>query len=102
MLISSCSRRLLMVIVQDPTQPLTKLHGLRASRFRGPTDQQEMMLGDPKPTVAPLFGMGRKIARIIERAACVGILRDADQIEYRKRCHGETPDRPSSRDEDGQ
>src|ERR1700687_4886871 len=44
MLISSCSRRLLMVIVQDPTQPLTTLHGLRASRFRGPTEQQDVGL----------------------------------------------------------
>ena len=44
--------------------------------------------GDPKPAIAPSFGMRGEIARIVERAARVGILRDADQIEYRKRCHG--------------
>src|ERR1035438_10355470 len=57
MLISSCSRRLLMVIVQDPTQPLTTLHGLRASRFRGPTDQQDVGL----PLMIPLGIVMRNI-----------------------------------------
>jgi len=42
-----------------------------------------VMLGDPKPAIAPSFGMRGKIASIVERAAGVGILRDADQIEYR-------------------
>src|ERR1700738_3223547 len=50
MLISSCSRRLLMVIVQDPTQPLTTLHGLRAPPFRAPTEQQDVGL----PLMIPL------------------------------------------------
>jgi hypothetical protein len=40
------------------------------------------MLGDPKPAVAAPLGMRGEIARIVEGAACVGILRDADQIEY--------------------
>src|SRR5665213_375748 len=57
MLISSCSRRLLMVIVQDPTQPLTTLHGLRASRFRGPTEQQDVGL----PLMIPLGMVMRNI-----------------------------------------
>src|ERR1700721_804950 len=57
MLISSCSRRLLMVIVQDPTQPLTTLHGRRASRFLRPPDQQ----GGGRPLLVPLGMVMRNI-----------------------------------------
>jgi hypothetical protein len=46
--------------------------------------------------------MRGEIARIVERAPGVGFLRDADQIEYRKRCHGETLGEPLSGDEGGQ
>src|SRR5665811_2457844 len=49
---SSCSRRLLMVIVQDPTQPLTTLYRLLVTRLRDPTEQQDVGL----PLMIP-FGM---------------------------------------------
>src|SRR5271170_6072377 len=72
MLISSCSRRLLMVIVQDPTQPLTTLHGLRASRFRGPTDQQDVGL----PLMIPLGMVMRHI--LTQRSPQGALTKDND------------------------
>jgi hypothetical protein len=44
------SRSLLMVIAQEPTQPLATLHRLLTTRFRNPTEQQDVGL----PLMIPL------------------------------------------------
>jgi hypothetical protein len=73
------------------------------NRRRGARDAWHVvMLGDPKPAIAPSFSMRGEIARIVECSACAGILRDADQIEYRKRCHGELLTDPLPGGEGGQ
>src|SRR5665647_1611303 len=42
--LSANSRSLLMVITQEPTQPFATLHRLLTTRFRDPTEQQDVGL----------------------------------------------------------
>ncbi len=44
------SRSLVMVITQEPTQPFATLHRLLTTRFRDPTEQQDVGL----PLMIPL------------------------------------------------
>ena len=46
-----------------------------------------VMLGHPEAAIAPALGMGREIARIVERPTGVGLVGHADQIENRKCDH---------------
>ena len=64
-----------MVVV--PSANATK-HDCR----RGAGDASHMtMLRHPDTPIAQLLGMGGEIARIVERTACVGFLRDAYKFE---------------------
>src|SRR5690606_13643878 len=47
-----------------------------------------VVLGDPDAPIAPALGVPREVARVVERAARVGLLRDARELEYRERNHG--------------
>src|ERR1035437_4184219 len=51
------SRSLLMVITQEPTQPLATLHRLLTTRSRAPTEQQDVGL----PLMIPLSMVMRNI-----------------------------------------
>ncbi len=46
-----------------------------------------VMLRHPDAAIAPSLGMSREIARIVERAARIGIFGDADKIEDGKCRH---------------
>src|SRR5450830_1344740 len=51
------SRSLVMVITQEPTQPFATLHRLLTTRFRDPTEQQDVGL----PLMIPLSMVMRNI-----------------------------------------
>ena len=58
-------------------------------RRRGAGDARHVvMLRHPDAAIAPVLGMDREIAGIVERAARIGIFGDADKIEDGKCRHG--------------
>src|SRR5258708_30653178 len=56
-------------------------------RRRGGDGGHIVMLRHPDAAIAPSLGMSREIARIVERAARIGIVGDADEIEDGKGRH---------------
>src|SRR3546814_8725949 len=46
------------------------------------------MLGHPQAAIAPGFGMGGEVARIVEGAAGIGFFGDAGKLEDRQYRHG--------------
>src|SRR3546814_3644621 len=46
------------------------------------------MLGHPQAAVAPGFGMGGEVARVLEGAAGIGLFGDAGELEDRQYRHG--------------
>src|SRR5690606_30623531 len=62
-------------------------------RGRGARDARNVVvLGHPEAAIAPVLCVPGELARIVERSARIGVLGDADQIEYGKRYHRSAPD----------
>src|SRR3546814_7395594 len=52
-----------------------------------------VVLGHPEAAVAPAFGMGGEVARVVERRARIAAFGDAGKLQDRQRGHGQSPKR---------